>query len=63
MGEDIIGKVVALVGLLGVCKILQEAGDCEVEGELAGDLVCFTEPPVVAAGIWIEDDCFVAEDC
>ena len=42
-----------MVGLLGGCEILQEAGDGEVEGELAVDLFCFTEPPVVTAGIWI----------
>ena len=42
--------------------MLQEAGDGEVEGELAVDLFCFVEPPGVTAGIGIEDDGFVAED-
>lgn len=51
-----------MVGLLGGCEMLQEAGDGEVEGKLAGNLVGFPEPPVVAAGIGIEDDCFAAED-
>ena len=60
--ENVVGKVVTVVGLLGGCEMLQEAGDGEVEGELAVDLVSFTEPPVVTAGIGIEDDGFVAED-
>ena len=42
--------------------MLQEAGDGEVEGELAVDLVCFTEPPVVTTGVGIEDDGFIAQD-
>jgi len=50
------------VGLLGGCEMLQEGGDGEVEGEIAVDLFYFTEPPVVTAGIGIEDDGFVAED-
>ena len=61
MGEDVVGKVVAVVGLLGGCEMLQKAGDGEVEGEVVVDLVRFTEPPVVTAGVWIEDDGFVAE--
>ena len=60
--EDIVRKVVAVVGLLGSCELLKEAGDDEMEGELAGNQVCFTEPPVVTAGVGIEDDCFAAED-
>lgn len=60
--EDVVGKVVAEVGLLGGCEMLQEGGDGEVEGELAVDLFCFVEPTVVAAGIGIEDDVFAAED-
>ena len=60
--ENVVGKVVAEVGLYGGCEMLQEAGDGEVEGELAGNLFGFTEPPVVAAGIGIEDDFFAAED-
>lgn len=58
----VVGKVVAEVGLLGGCEMLQEAGDGEVEGELAVDLFCFPEPPVVTAGIRIEDDGFATED-
>jgi hypothetical protein len=50
-----------VVGLYGGCETLQEGGDGEVEGELAVDLFCFPEPPVVTAGIGIEDDSFVAE--
>lgn len=50
-----------MVGLYGGCETLQEGGDGEVEGELAVDLFCFPEPPVVTAGIGIEDDSFVAE--
>jgi hypothetical protein len=60
--NDVVGKVVAVVGLLGGCEMLQEGRDSEVEGELAVDLFCFPEPSVVAAGIGIEDDGFVAED-
>jgi hypothetical protein len=30
--ENVVGKVVAVVGLLGGCEMLQEAGDGEVEG-------------------------------
>lgn len=60
--ENVVGKVVAEVGLLGGCEMLQEAGDGEVEGELAVDLFCFPEPPVVTAGIGIEDDGFATED-
>ena len=62
MGEDIIGKVAAVMGLLWSCEILQEAGDCEVEGEVTIDLFCFTEPPVVTAGVGIKDDGFVLKD-
>lgn len=58
----VVGKVVAVVGLLGGCEMLQEGGDGEVEREIAVDLFCFPEPPVVTAGIGIEDDGFVAED-
>ena len=36
--ENVVGKVVAVVGLLGGYEMLQEAGDGEVEGELAVDL-------------------------
>jgi len=57
----VVGKVVAVVGLLGGCEMLQEGGDGEVEGELAVDLVSFTEPPVVTAGVGIKDDGFVEE--
>ena len=51
-----------MVGLLGSCEVLQETGDGEVEGELAVDLFGFPEPPVVTAGVGIENDGFVAED-
>lgn len=51
-----------MVGLLGSCEVLQETGDGEVEGEHAVDLFGFPEPPVVTAGIGIEDDCFAAQD-
>ena len=60
--EDIVRKVVAVVGLLGSCELLKEAGDDEMEGELAGNQVCFTEPPVVTAGVGIKDDGFVLKD-
>ena len=59
--ENVVGKVVAVVGLLGGCEMLQEGGDGEVVGELAVDLFGFPEPPVVTTGVGIEDDGFVAE--
>lgn len=60
--ENVVSKVVAVVGLLGGCEMLQEGGDSEVEGEIAVDLFYFVEPTVVTAGVGIEDDCFVAEN-
>ena len=62
MFDDVVGKVVAVVGLLGGCEMLQEAGDGEVEGELAVDMFCFPKPPVVTAGVGIENDGFIALD-
>jgi len=61
--EDVVGKVVAVVDLPGGCEILREIGDGEVdvEGEFIVDLLSFTEPPVVTAGVGIEDDGSVAE--
>ena len=51
-----------MVGLYGGCEMLQEAGDGEVEGELAVDLVSFVDPTVEAAGVGIEDDGFALEN-
>lgn len=61
MFEDVVGKVVAIVDLLGGCEILREIGDGEAKGELLVDLFCFPEPMVVTAGVGIEDDGSVAE--
>ena len=60
--EDVVGKVVAEVGLLGGCEMLQEGGDDEVKGELVVDLLGFLKPMLITAGVGIEDDGFVAED-
>ena len=58
----VVSKVVAVMGLLGGCEMLQKGGDGEVEGELAVDLVSFVDPTVEAAGVGIEDDGFALEN-